>query len=230
MRQLRPHEPTSIRRWWQKARQTPQPQQSHDRTGSGGSPPDTHTHTHTHIAHISGQFRCEVHSPHSHHPHHRPPPIHHPTPGHRTHIGHALVLHNSLGGCQYPQLLQQGRALRQAQHQVECGLLLDVVVRQRAAVLQLLAREDQAPVFGRDGPLVLDLRLDVLDRVGALHLQGDRYGKRITITITGWVSPYSSNPHYPEQSQNNANFSSNPREKAAIRGEQRGARYLSGGF
>jgi hypothetical protein len=35
-------------------------------------------------------------------------------------------------------------AAAQAQHQVQRGLLLDVVVRQRAPVLQLLAREDQA--------------------------------------------------------------------------------------
>ena len=35
-------------------------------------------------------------------------------------------------------------ATAQAQHQVERGFLLDVVVGQRAAVLELLAREDQA--------------------------------------------------------------------------------------
>ena len=52
--------------------------------------------------------------------------------------------------------------------------LLDVVVRERAAVLQLLAREDQALLVGRDALLVLDLRLDVLDRVRGLDLQGDR--------------------------------------------------------
>ena len=32
----------------------------------------------------------------------------------------------------------------QAQHQVQGRLLLDVVVRERAAVLELLAREDEA--------------------------------------------------------------------------------------
>ena len=35
------------------------------------------------------------------------------------------------------------------------GLLLDVVVRQRAAVLELLAREDQALLVRRDPLLVL---------------------------------------------------------------------------
>ena len=36
----------------------------------------------------------------------------------------------------------------QTQHQVQGGLLLDVVVRERAAVLELLAREDEALLFG----------------------------------------------------------------------------------
>ena len=53
----------------------------------------------------------------------------------------------------------------EAQHQVERRLLLDVVVGQRAAVLELLASEDQALLVRRDALLVLDLGLDVLDRV-----------------------------------------------------------------
>ena len=38
----------------------------------------------------------------------------------------------------------------EAQHQVERALLLDVVVGQRAAVLQLLAGKDQALLVGGD--------------------------------------------------------------------------------
>ena len=38
----------------------------------------------------------------------------------------------------------------QAQHQVQCRLLLDVVVSQGAAILQLLAGEDEALLVGRD--------------------------------------------------------------------------------
>merc|ERR1719324_2190862 len=64
-------------------------------------------------------------------------------------------------------------ATAQAEHQVESGLLLDVVVRKSAAILELLARENQALLVRRDSLLVLYLRLDVLDRVGALHLKGD---------------------------------------------------------
>merc|ERR1719362_1418852 len=53
----------------------------------------------------------------------------------------------------------------QAKHQVQRRLLLDVVVRQRAAILELLAREDQTLLLGRDALLVLDLGLHVLDGV-----------------------------------------------------------------
>jgi len=56
---------------------------------------------------------------------------------------------------------------------VEGRLLLDVIVLQRAPILELLAREDQALLIRRDALLVLDLGLDGLDRVGALHLKGD---------------------------------------------------------
>ena len=56
---------------------------------------------------------------------------------------------------------------------MEGGLLLDVVVRERAPVLQLLPREDEALLVGRDALLVLDLLLHVLDRVARLHVQCD---------------------------------------------------------
>jgi len=50
----------------------------------------------------------------------------------------------------------------QPQQQVQRGLLLDVVVGQRAAVLQLLAPEKQALLVGRDALLVLNVSLHVL--------------------------------------------------------------------
>ena len=49
-------------------------------------------------------------------------------------------------------------AAAQPQHQVERGLLLDVVVRQRAAILELLARKDQALLVRRNSLLVLRTR------------------------------------------------------------------------
>lgn len=61
----------------------------------------------------------------------------------------------------------------QAEHQVQGRLLLDVVVRQSAAILQLFASEDQTLLIWGDSFLVLDLGLDILDGVRGLDLQGD---------------------------------------------------------
>merc|ERR1711988_1857315 len=64
-------------------------------------------------------------------------------------------------------------ATAQTEHKVKGRLLLDVVVRKGAAVLELLARKDQALLVRRDALLVLDLLLHVLDRVRRLHIKGD---------------------------------------------------------
>jgi len=64
-------------------------------------------------------------------------------------------------------------ATSQAEHQVQSRLLLDVVVRQRAAILELLTSEDESLLIRRDAFLILDLGLDVLDGVGALDVQGN---------------------------------------------------------
>ena len=56
--------------------------------------------------------------------------------------------------------------LTQAENQVEGGLLLDVVVGQRAPVLQLFAGEDESLLLRGNSLLVLDLLLDALNRVG----------------------------------------------------------------
>ncbi len=61
----------------------------------------------------------------------------------------------------------------EAKDKVKGGLLLDVVVLKGAAVLQLLAGEDQALLVRGDALLVLDLLLDVLDSVGGLNLQSN---------------------------------------------------------
>src|SRR4051794_10365121 len=47
----------------------------------------------------------------------------------------------------------------QSEHQVESGLLLNVVVGQGSAILQLLSSEDESLLIGRDSFLVLNLRL-----------------------------------------------------------------------
>ena len=59
------------------------------------------------------------------------------------------------------------------EHHFERRILLDVVVRQRAAVFQLLAGKDQALLVWRDAFLVLDLGLHILDTVARLDLERD---------------------------------------------------------
>ena len=61
----------------------------------------------------------------------------------------------------------------QAENEVERRLLLDVVVRESAAILELLSGKDQALLIRRNSLLVLDLGLDVVDRVAGLHVEGD---------------------------------------------------------
>ena len=61
----------------------------------------------------------------------------------------------------------------ETEHQVEGGLLLDVIVGKSAAVLELLAGEDEALLVGRDTFLILDLGLHVVDGVGWLDLKSD---------------------------------------------------------
>ena len=53
------------------------------------------------------------------------------------------------------------------------ALFLNVVVGQRAAVLQLLASEDEALLVRRNPLLVLNLRLHIVDGIGRLHIEGD---------------------------------------------------------
>merc|ERR1712203_1062152 len=61
----------------------------------------------------------------------------------------------------------------QSEHKMEGALLLDVVVGESSSVLQLLACEDQPLLIWGDSLLVLDLSLDVLNRVRGLDLKGD---------------------------------------------------------
>jgi len=56
---------------------------------------------------------------------------------------------------------------------MEGGLLLDVVVGECSAILELLAGKDETLLVGWDALLVLDLGLDGVDGVGGLDLEGD---------------------------------------------------------
>ena len=60
-----------------------------------------------------------------------------------------------------------------SEHEMEGGLLLDVVVGESSAVLKLLSSEDESLLIGWDSLLVLNLGLDVLNGVRWLDLKGD---------------------------------------------------------
>ena len=53
------------------------------------------------------------------------------------------------------------------------GLLLDVVVAEGTAILELLSGKDQALLIRGNALLILDLGLDIVDGVAGLHLKGD---------------------------------------------------------
>ena len=61
----------------------------------------------------------------------------------------------------------------QSQHQVESRLLLDVVVAESAAVLELFSRENETLLIRGNAFLVLDLLLHVVDRVARLDVERD---------------------------------------------------------
>merc|ERR1719379_2151363 len=57
---------------------------------------------------------------------------------------------------------------------MECRLFLDVVVRKCSAIFELLSSEDQSLLLWRDSFFVLDLGLDICDRVIWLDIKGNR--------------------------------------------------------
>jgi hypothetical protein len=56
---------------------------------------------------------------------------------------------------------------------VEGALFLNVVIRKRTPVFELLASKDQALLVGWDTLLILNLRFHVVDGVGRLHFECD---------------------------------------------------------
>lgn len=56
---------------------------------------------------------------------------------------------------------------------MESRFLLNVIVGQGAAILQLLASENQTLLVRRDTLLVLDLRLNVINGIAGFHLESN---------------------------------------------------------
>jgi len=57
---------------------------------------------------------------------------------------------------------------------MQSRFLLNVVVREGAAVFQLFASEDKTLLVWRDALLILNLGFDVFDRVRSLNFKRDR--------------------------------------------------------
>lgn len=54
----------------------------------------------------------------------------------------------------------------EAEDEMKGGFLLNVVIRKGAAILELLAGEDQSLLIRGNSFLVLDLRLNIVDGIG----------------------------------------------------------------
>merc|ERR1711963_1365486 len=61
----------------------------------------------------------------------------------------------------------------QSENQMESTFLLDIVIREGPSIFQLLSSKDQSLLIWWDSFLVLDLGLDILNRIRRLDLQGD---------------------------------------------------------
>merc|ERR1712178_658430 len=64
------------------------------------------------------------------------------------------------------------------QDEVQCRLLLDVVIRKGATIFQLFASKDEALLIRWDAFLVLNFRLNVINRVAGFNVQGDRFASQ----------------------------------------------------
>lgn len=83
---------------------------------------------------------------------------------------HLLLLVLDLFGLGVRLLLPLLRSSPQAKHQVQRRFLLDVVVGECSAVLELFPGEDEPLLVRWDSFLVLNLGLDIVDGVGRLNL------------------------------------------------------------
>ena len=61
----------------------------------------------------------------------------------------------------------------ESKDEMESGFLLDVVVTESTAILELLSGEDESLLIGGNTLLILNLSLDVVDGVGGLDLKSD---------------------------------------------------------
>ena len=60
-----------------------------------------------------------------------------------------------------------------SKNEMKGGLLLDVVVSEGSAILELLTGEDKSLLVRGDSLLILDLSLNVVDGIGSLDIKSD---------------------------------------------------------
>ena len=82
------------------------------------------------------------------------------------------------GVCLSVHTLSCSVASTETEHKVKGGFLLDVVVAESPAVLELLSGEDEPLLIGRDALLVLDLGLDILNGVAGLDVKSDGLSRK----------------------------------------------------
>jgi len=84
-------------------------------------------------------------------------------------------------------------AATQTKDEMKSRLLLNVIVGEGAAILELFAGEDKTLLVGRDTLFVLDLGLDIVNGIGGLDLEGDRlsseslYEDLHVVDVRGWL-------------------------------------------
>ena len=66
----------------------------------------------------------------------------------------------------------------ETKNQVKSRFLLDIVVGKSSTVLELLSSEDETLLIRRDTFLILNLGLDVVDRIGRFNFEGDLEKRR----------------------------------------------------
>jgi len=84
------------------------------------------------------------------------------------------LLHIKSDGLSSEGLHKDLHSTAETEHEMEGRLLLDVVVLESTAILEMLSGKDKTLLIWRDALLVLNLGLHVLNGVGLLYVQGDR--------------------------------------------------------
>ena len=70
-------------------------------------------------------------------------------------------------------LLSLLRTTTQSQNKMKSRFLLNVVIRERSSIFQLLSSKDQTLLIRRNSFLILDLLFDIINRIRWFHIKSD---------------------------------------------------------